>query len=58
MKPQDVISIVVVIGAIILLARGVYLWGDASLLGIVVVYYVLDLSPWIKLGRNQGDVIH
>ena len=52
-EPKDCIAIVVVIGAIYLLATGVNHWVGASLLGIVGAYYGIDLTPFIKLGRNQ-----
>jgi len=51
--PKDVIAIIIVAGAIYLLATGVNHWVGASLLGIVGAYYGIDLSPFIKLGRNQ-----
>jgi len=51
--PKDVIALVIVAGAIYLLATGVNHWVGASLLGIVGAYYGIDLSPFIKLGRNQ-----
>lgn len=52
--PKDVITIVVIVGAIYLLAIGVDSWVGASLLGIVAGYYGIDLTPFIKVGRNRG----
>lgn len=54
-QPKDVIACIVVTGAIYLLATGVNSWVGASLLGIIGAYYGIDLSPFIKLGRNQKD---
>lgn len=51
--PKDVIAIVIVAGAVYLLATGVNSWVGASLLGIVAAYYGIDLTPFIKVGRNQ-----
>lgn len=52
-QPKDVIACIIVVGAIYLLATGVNHWVGASLLGIVGAYYGIDLTPFIKLGRNQ-----
>lgn len=52
--PKDVIAVLVIGGAIYLLASGVNSWVGASLLGIVAAYYGIDLTPWLKVGRNQG----
>lgn len=54
-QPKDVIAVVIVVGAIYLLATGVNHWVGASLLGIVGAYYGIDLTPWLKVGRNQGN---
>lgn len=53
-EPKDVIACIIVAGAIYLLASGVNHWVGASLLGIIGAYYGIDLTPAIKLGRNQG----
>jgi len=53
-EPKDVIAVIIVAGAIYLLASGINHWVGASLLGIVGAYYGVDLTPWIKLGRRQG----
>ena len=52
--PKDVIAVLVIGGAIYLLASGVNHWVGASLLGIVGAYYGIDLTPFLKVGRNQG----
>jgi len=52
-QPKDVIAIVVVVGAISLLWQGIDNIVAYSLLGIVAAYYGIDLTPLIKLGRNQ-----
>lgn len=53
--PKDVIAVIIVGGAIYLLASGIDSWVGASLLGIVAAYYGVDLTPWLKVGRNQGQ---
>jgi len=52
--PKDVIALVVVGGAIYLLANGINSFVGWSLVGIVGAYYGIDLTPFIKLGRNHG----
>lgn len=52
-QPKDIIALVIVIGAITLLAMGVNSLVGWTLLGIVGAYYGIDLTPFIKLGRNQ-----
>jgi len=52
-QPKDVIAIVVVVGAISLLWQGIDNIVAYSLLGIVAAYYGIDLTPFIKLGRNK-----
>lgn len=51
--PKDVIAVVIIVGAIYLLATGHNSWVGASLLCIVGAYYGIDLSPWFRIGRNQ-----
>lgn len=53
-QPKDVIALVVIVGAIYLLATGINHTVGWALIGIVISYYGLDLTPFIKLGRNQG----
>ncbi|GAI80575.1 unnamed protein product [marine sediment metagenome] len=52
-QPKDVIALVVIIGAIMLLAMGIDSLVGWTLLGIVGAYYGIDLTPWLKVGRNQ-----
>ena len=54
-EPKDLIALVVIIGAIILLAMGIDSLVGWTLLGIVGAYYGIDLTPFIKLGRNQKN---
>jgi len=53
-QPKDIIALVVVIGAISLLWQGLDNIVGFTLLGIVAAYYGIDLTPWLKVGRNQG----
>ena len=52
-KPQDVISVIIIIGCFVLLLRGMDSYISWTLLGVVGLYYGVDLTPFIKLGRNQ-----
>ncbi len=52
-QPKDVIALVVIIGAIALLWQGIDNIVAFALLGIVAAYYGIDLTPFIKIGRNQ-----
>ena len=52
--PKDVIALVIVCGAIYLLASGIDSFVGWTLVGIVGAYYGIDLTPLVKLGRNQG----
>ena len=54
-EPKDVIGLILIIGAIYLLARGINHQVGWALIAIVVGYYGIDLTPWIKLGRNQKN---
>lgn len=52
-QPKDVIACIIILGCIALKCLGhddVVSW---SLLAVVGAYYGLDLSPWVKIGRNQ-----
>lgn len=51
--PQDVIALVVIVGAIYLLATGINGRVGWTLVAVVCAYYGIDLTPWVKLGRNQ-----
>jgi len=51
--PRDVIAVLIIVCCFTLLALGkdsVISW---ALLGVVAAYYGIDLTPAIKLGRNQ-----
>lgn len=52
-QPKDVIALVVIVGAVSLLWQGIDNIVAFSLLGVVAAYYGIDLTPFIKLGRNQ-----
>lgn len=52
-QPKDVIALVVIIGAIYLLAAGVNSFVGWTLVGVVGAYYGIDLTPWLKVGRNR-----
>lgn len=52
--PKDVIALVVIGGAIYLLASGVNSYVGWSLVAVVAAYYGIDFTPFIKLGRNQS----
>lgn len=51
--PPDIIALIVIIGAIILLIKGIDNIISFTLLGVVGAYYGIDLTPFIRLGRNQ-----
>lgn len=51
--PKDVIALVIIVGAIYLLATGVNSYVGWTLVGIVGAYFGIDLTPWLKVGRNQ-----
>lgn len=52
--PQDVIALIVISGAIYLLASGINSYVGWTLVGIVGAYFGVDLTPWLKIGRNKG----
>ncbi len=52
-KPQDVIACIVIIGSITMICLGEDGTVKYILLGVVGLYYGIDLTPFIKLGRNQ-----
>jgi len=52
-QPKDVIALIVVIGALGLLAMGIDSYVGWTLVGLVAAYYGIDLAPSISLGRNQ-----
>lgn len=53
-QPKDFIALAVVIGAVSLLHRDINSFVGFTLIGIVCAYYGIDLTPWFKVGRNQG----
>ncbi|MBA7529159.1 hypothetical protein ES705_21351 [subsurface metagenome] len=56
--PKDVIACIIIICCFVLLILGkdsVVTW---TLLGVVGLYYGIDLTPFIKLGRNQKPENH
>lgn len=52
-QPKDVIACLIIIGCIVLLIMGRDSVVSLTLLGIVGAYYGIDLTPFIKIGRNQ-----
>jgi len=54
-KPSDVIACIIITGCIAMICLGLNGTIKFTLLGIVLAYYGIDLTPFIKLGRNQKD---
>lgn len=52
--PKDVVAIVGIVGGIILLGLKVDTVVGWTLIVINAGYFGIDLTPFIKLGRNQG----
>ncbi len=52
-KPADVIACIIIIGCITMICLGINGTIKFTLLGVVSLYYGIDLTPFIKLGRNQ-----
>lgn len=52
-QPKDVIALVVIVIAGVLLVRGINHQVGYALIAIIVGYYGIDLTPWLKVGRNQ-----
>lgn len=52
--PKDIIALVVIAGGIYLLASGINHYVGACHIAVVCAYYGIDLTPFIKVGRNQG----
>ena len=52
--PQDVIACIIITGCIVMIIIGIDSMVKWTLLGVVGAYYGIDLTPFIKLGRNQG----
>lgn len=57
-KPQDVIACIIIIGCITMICLGINGTIKYTLLGVVGLYYGVDLTPWIKLGRRQKPDEH
>ncbi len=51
--PKDVIACIIVIGCIVMKCLGQDSYYSWALLIVVAAYYGIDLTPFIKLGRNQ-----
>lgn len=52
--PQDVIALVLILGGLGLRFSGIDGAVGTSLIVVAALYYGIDLTPFIKLGRNQG----
>jgi len=52
-QPKDVIACIIVAGSIAMICLGIDSLIKWILLAVVGVYYGIDLTPFIKLGRNQ-----
>lgn len=52
-KPADVIAVLIIICCFALKALGHDTALSWALIGVVAGYYGIDLTPFIKLGRNQ-----
>ena len=51
-KPQDVIAVIIIVACFVLLIMGRDSVVTYTLLGVVGLYYGIDLTPFIKLGRR------
>ena len=52
-EPKDVISAVIIAGSMAMICLGIDGAVKGILLAAVIAYYGLDLTPFIRLGRNQ-----
>lgn len=52
--PQDVIALVLIVGGLALRFSGIDGAVGTALVAVAFLYYGIDLTPFIKLGRNQG----
>lgn len=52
-QPKDIIAAIIVVCCFVLLTIGRDTMVAWALLGVVAAYYGIDLTPFIKLGRNQ-----
>ena len=53
-KPRDVVAIILIVGGIALLWQGINTWVGGTLVAVACAYFGIDLTPFIKVGRNQG----
>lgn len=51
-KPIDIISLVLIIACLVMILMGFDGQIKFTLLAVVGLYYGIDLTPFIKLGRN------
>lgn len=52
--PQDIIALVLIVGGLALRFSGIDGAIGTSLVVVALLYFGIDLTPFIKLGRNQG----
>ncbi len=52
-QPKDVIALIVIVIAGVLLGMRINHQVGWTLIAVVCAYYGIDLTPFIKLGRNQ-----
>jgi len=52
-EPKDVIACIIIIGCITMICLGINGNIKFTLLAVVGLYYGIDLTPFIKLGRKQ-----
>jgi len=52
-KPQDVIAIIIIVACLYMIIQGFDGTIKMTLLAVVGLYYGVDLTPCIKLGRFQ-----
>lgn len=52
-KPEDVIALVLILGGLGLRFSGIDGAVGTSLIVVTALYYGIDLTPFIRLGRNQ-----
>ncbi len=51
--PKDVIAGLIIVGCMVMIIMGLDGTIKWTLLGVVGLYYGIDLTPFIKLGRRQ-----
>lgn len=52
-KPQDVIAVIIIAACLYMVIQGYNGTIKVTLLAVVGLYYGIDLTPFIKLGRIQ-----